>query len=154
GKIKDTWRAGNIKDYTVAVHALKSSARLIGATDLSKMAAELEDCGDRKDTEAINKGTPALLDKYSYYFDRLTAIFDKTAENENERELIDRAALSEAYGAIKESVDAFDFNTADELVNMLKEYRLPPDETDRYGRICGMITRLERDAILEELNNG
>nr|MCR5357088.1 response regulator [Lachnospiraceae bacterium] len=47
GKIKDTWRAGNIKDYTVAVHALKSSARLIGATDLSKMAAELEDCGDR-----------------------------------------------------------------------------------------------------------
>ncbi|MBR5360293.1 MAG: hypothetical protein IK123_05315, partial [Lachnospiraceae bacterium] len=56
--------------------------------------------------------------------------------------------------AIKEAVDTFDFNTADELVGMLKEYRLPKDEEDRYERISGMITRLERDAILEELNNG
>nr|MCR5001121.1 response regulator [Lachnospiraceae bacterium] len=156
GKIKDTWKAGNIKDYTVAVHALKSSSRLIGAMDLSKMAAGFEESGDREDITAINEGTPALLDKYSYYFDSLASLFKEEEDDEaaDSREMIDPAALSEAYGAIKEAVDAFDFNTADELVGMLKEYRLPPVEAARYERICGMITRLERDAILEELNNG
>jgi HPt (histidine-containing phosphotransfer) domain-containing protein len=153
-KIRDMWKAGNIKDYTVAVHALKSSSRLIGAVDLSKMAAGLEDFGDREDTEAINEGTPALLEKYTYYHDSLAAIFQETGEADDDREMIDPSALAEAYGAIKEAVDAFDFNTADELVGMLKDYRLPPDEEDRYERICGMITRLERDTILEELNNG
>lgn len=154
GKIKDTWKAGNIKDYTVAVHALKSSSRLIGAMDLSKMAAGLEESGDREDIEAINEDTPALLNKYIYYHDSLAAIFRETKEADDDREMIDPSALSEAYGAIKEAVAAFDFNTADELVGMLKEYRMPPEEDARYERICGMITRLERDAILEELNNG
>ena len=154
GKIKDTWKAGNIKDYTVAVHALKSSSRLIGAMDLSKMAAGLEESGDAEDITAINEGTSALLEKYTYYFDSLAAIFRETKEADDDREMIDPSALSEAYGAIKEAVAAFDFNTADELVGMLKEYRMPPEEEARYERICGMITRLERDAILEELNNG
>lgn len=154
GKIRDMWKSGNIKDYTVAVHALKSSSRLIGAVDLSRMAAGLEDFGDREDIDAINEGTPALLEKYTYYYDSLAAIFQETGEADDDREMIDPAALSEAYGAIKEAVDAFDFNTADELVGMLKDYRLPPDEEDRYERICGMITRLERDTVLEELNNG
>ncbi len=156
GKIRDMWEAGNIKDYTVAVHALKSSARLIGAMDLSKMAAGLEASGDAGDITAIKEGTPALLDKYSYYCDCLASLFKEEEDDEaaDNREMIDPAALSEAYGAIREAVDAFDFNTADELVGMLKEYRLPKEEEARYGRICGMITRLDRDAILEELSNG
>jgi uncharacterized protein (UPF0297 family) len=122
--------------------------------DLSEMAARLEDFGDREDAEAISEGTPALLDKYTYYADRLASLFKEDDGAEDDRELIDPTSLSEAYGAIKEAVDAFDFNTADELVGMLKGYRLPKDEEARYERICGMITRLERDAILEELNNG
>ena len=153
-KIEDTWKAGNIKDYTVAVHALKSSSRLIGAMDLSGMAAGLEERGDEADVTAINEGTPALLEKYAYYADCLAPLFEEAGDEDDDREMIDPAALSEAYGAIKEAVDAFDFNTADELVGMLKDYRLPAEEADRYERICGMITRLERDAILEELNNG
>nr|MCR5233107.1 response regulator [Lachnospiraceae bacterium] len=153
-KIEETWKSGNIKDYTVAVHALKSSSRLIGAMDLSKMAAGLEERGDEADITAINEGTPALLEKYACYAECMAPLFKEAGNEDDDREMIDPSALSEAYGAIREAVDAFDFNTADELVGMLKDYRLPEDEADRYERICGMITRLERDAILEELNNG
>ena len=34
------------ENYTIQVHALKSSARLIGANELSEMARTLEECGN------------------------------------------------------------------------------------------------------------
>ena len=39
-------------------------------------------------------------------------------------------------------------------MGMLKEYRIPKEEEDRYLRICDMVTKLEREALLEELANG
>ncbi|MBP5464286.1 MAG: response regulator, partial [Treponema sp.] len=66
--------AGNWQDYTVQVHALKSSARLLGADELSSMAAELESLGNRArdgDTAAavpvIQEKTPILLERYRSY---------------------------------------------------------------------------------------
>ena len=95
-----------------------------------------------------------LLEKYRYYEDSLALLFDDGDPEDDDRELIDPSALSEAYGAIREAVTAFDFNTADELMGMLKEYRIPKEEEDRYLRICDMVTKLEREALLEELANG
>ena len=39
---------GDLEGYTVKVHALKSSARIIGAPGLSDMALKLEEGGHRK----------------------------------------------------------------------------------------------------------
>ncbi|MBQ9438216.1 MAG: response regulator, partial [Lachnospiraceae bacterium] len=59
--------SGDIKTYTVEVHALKSSARLIGAQKLSAMAEEMEKAGNAEDIAAIQEKTPALLELYSKY---------------------------------------------------------------------------------------
>lgn len=66
--------SGNWQDYTVQVHALKSSARLLGAEELSRMAAELESLGNRArdgDTAgtvpAIQEKTPLLQERYRSY---------------------------------------------------------------------------------------
>lgn len=42
-------RAGNWENYTIKVHALKSSARTIGAMELSSCAAGLEQAGKSGD---------------------------------------------------------------------------------------------------------
>ena len=153
-KIEKLWREENISEFTITVHALKSSARLIGALDLNELAAKLEEYGDNGDLSSIGEYTPMLLEKYRYYEDSLALLFDDGDPEDDDRELIDPSALSEAYGAIREAVTAFDFNTADELMGMLKEYRIPKEEEDRYLRICDMVTKLEREALLEELANG
>ena len=49
------------KNYTIQVHALKSSSRLIGATELSRLAAFLEQCGDKKLVNEIENKTSDLL---------------------------------------------------------------------------------------------
>ncbi|MBR4719433.1 MAG: response regulator, partial [Lachnospiraceae bacterium] len=43
--IRDSYESGNIRLYTIKVHALKSSARIIGAEELSSMSADMEDAG-------------------------------------------------------------------------------------------------------------
>lgn len=75
--IRTLSESGDWKNYTVQVHALKSSARLIGASALSEMARYLEECGNkmqqgdesaRGDIEAL---TPGLLADYLSYRERL-----------------------------------------------------------------------------------
>lgn len=62
--IESLYNTGNIEDYTVRVHTLKSSARIIGAGELSDLAEELEDAGKRNDTGFIDENTGKLLEMY------------------------------------------------------------------------------------------
>ena len=66
-------------------------------------------------------------------------------------EMIDPAQYAEGLTALREAVSAFDFDTADELIGMLKEYVLPEGERERFLRICDLVTRVDRDALLQEL---
>ena len=73
------------RNYTVFVHALKSSARLIGAEKLSCMAAELEKAGKAEDASAIRTGHPALMAEYERITESLrSAPFLKPAAKEND----------------------------------------------------------------------
>ncbi|MCR5477646.1 MAG: response regulator [Lachnospiraceae bacterium] len=148
-RIEGLWKAGDLREYTVAVHALKSSARLIGATDLSQQAAHLESCGDAGDLESVKALTPALLEGYRAYRESLAPLFE--TKEEPAGELIDPAQYAEGLTALREAVSAFDFDTADELIGMLKEYVLPEGERERFLRICDLVTRVDRDALLQEL---
>ncbi|MCR5346321.1 MAG: amino acid permease [Fretibacterium sp.] len=66
------------KNYTIKVHALKSSARLIGAGALSADARYLEDLGNsltRDDIVRIGELTPKLLEDYRKFLDILSPLY-------------------------------------------------------------------------------
>jgi len=154
-KIENMWKSGDLRNYTILVHALKSSSRLIGALKVSELAAHLEEMGDKGKKDEIDKETPKLLKMYRDFYGKLSDVCD-SLENENsvseaDRETIDQNGLMQAYGAIREAVEAFDFDTADEIIKMLKEYNIPKEESEKYIRICDLVTRLDRDALMEEL---
>ena len=54
----------DINDYQVRVHALKSTAKMIGLDELSAMALEQEMAAKANNSDVINKGIDKLLDKY------------------------------------------------------------------------------------------
>lgn len=62
------------KNYKIQVHALKSSARLIGAMELSEMARLLEELSSREVERDVLDGTPLLLERYRSYKTRLSAL--------------------------------------------------------------------------------
>ena len=63
-EIEEYWAAGDIKNTTVKIHALKSASRSIGALELGEFAARLEKAGDNGDTDTLEKELGSLLSGY------------------------------------------------------------------------------------------
>lgn len=141
----------DFRNYTVTVHALKSSARLIGATELSQMAAHLEDCGNREDKKEIDEKTPQLLELFRSYKDKLSVV-DDSGDKENLPE-IGEDELKGAFSDMKELLEAYDFDTADGIMDMLSGYRIPEEYTEKYEKIKQLMSAVDRDALLEILED-
>ncbi|MBP5747619.1 MAG: response regulator, partial [Treponema sp.] len=64
-EIEDSLAKNDLKNFTIKVHALKSSAKIVGAEEVSKLAAELEELGSKYDCQEtlslIQKKTEELL---------------------------------------------------------------------------------------------
>ena len=70
-KIEKALESEDIETYTTIVHSLKSSARTVGATELSELARKLELAGKNKDIECIRQETEKLLSMYRELGDAL-----------------------------------------------------------------------------------
>ena len=147
-EIEEYEQNGDIENYTILVHALKSSSRLLGAIELSEKARMLEEAGDDNKIDEIKKGTPELLMLYRSYKDNLK---DESVEVETDLPLIPEEELQEIVGALREFVEAFDYNSADEAMNALKEYRMPDDFKDKYKKIKELLLEVDRDGLLKIL---
>ena len=67
GKASDMerfYKEQNWKDYAILVHALKSTSRMIGAEQLSGLAAALEDAANRNDVVTITGSHADLMRQY------------------------------------------------------------------------------------------
>ncbi len=65
---------GDIDLYTIKVHALKSTARIMGARELSLLAEELEKAGNENDLDKITAETGRLLEMYRGFKEKLSRI--------------------------------------------------------------------------------
>ena len=142
-------RDKDFRNYTVFVHALKSSARLLGAMELSKMAADLEERGNAEDDATIQEKTPQLLSLYRSYKDKLAAA-DQGPSEEDLPEIPADQLLS-AFGDMKELLDAYDFDTADGIMEMLSQYRIPAEYKEKYLKVKELMSAVDRDSLLEIL---
>ena len=138
----------NIRDYTIYVHGLKSSARAIGALDLSEKAEYLEGCGNGGDIEEIEMLTPGLLDLYRSYSKKLEALF---AEDDDGKPLISPEELEGAFASIKEFVSGSFFDSADDIVAMLEGYRIPADYKNKFLEVKRLLAAVDRDGLLNVL---
>ena len=121
-KLEKCLNDGMLKDYVIEVHALKNTARMIGATSLSERFHKMEDCGNAGDLETIKRETPELLQQYRSFKEVLKEY--GTAQNQEKRE----ASTEELTGILTkmhEAMDGFDLDGADEAMQELEKCRLP-----------------------------
>ena len=71
--LQEYYDKGDMKGYATLVHALKSTSKTIGVTDVSALAAKLEKAADEGDTELIRKEHACLLEKYLKVVGALTS---------------------------------------------------------------------------------
>ncbi|MBO4395800.1 MAG: response regulator [Eubacterium sp.] len=156
GEIEQYWLDKDYRNYTIQVHALKSTARLIGAMQLSEDARYLEQCGDNENAEEIDAKTDALLDLYESYQEKLKPFIEARRaadEQTGSDEPISPEMFADAFGSVRELIDSFDFGNAEEVLKMLKNYNLTCEQQAKYDIMYKMIRNVDRDAILEWFKN-
>ena len=121
-KLEQCLSDGLIKDYTIEVHALKNTARMIGAAHLSEWFFRMEKCGKAGDVETITKETPGLIRELTSYKDILRPYGEEN--NRNKRE-VPTGELILQLTAIRDAIDRFDLDRVDEAMQLLEQYRIP-----------------------------
>ncbi|MCR5403651.1 MAG: response regulator [Butyrivibrio sp.] len=146
-EIEGYYNSGDLQNYTIKVHALKSSARMIGAAALSELAKELEDAGKRSDTKVIQGNTQRLLEMYRGLGGKLMWL-EQTDEDLPE---IPDTDLKEAYQTILEIAGSMDYGLMEDLLKELRGYRLSSKGRDRISNIERKLTELDWDGIIAEV---
>ena len=144
-------QAKSALNYTTKVHALKSSARVIGANELSERARRLEDAGNANRIEEIQNDTAALLKLYRSYFEKLSPMIE-TKETNSNKPLIDEDSLTEALEAMKDAAANFDIDSLEFVLESLEDYQLPENEFERYKKIKSAVAKLDWESITSILN--
>ena len=146
--------SGDWKNYTILVHALKSSARLIGAAELSELAKELEAAGNAADSGKIAQKTPQLLSDYRFFLVKLAPLVGKPTANASVSAPSDMPAISEqkfteAVSAIKEVVSVFDFDTADAIIKELDSYSMAETQAQLFKKLKKAVRDVDAAAVLK-----
>ncbi len=138
--IEKAYADDDLKLATVKIHALKSSARIIGALKLSEECQALENAGNSKDTEYINAHRDQVLSEYRS-FKKVLERLKKPGENEQDKPPIPEDEMADAYEALKECIPQMDYDAVEMIVGQLREYSLP-EKDDK------LITELEKNMKL------
>ncbi len=133
------------ESYKIKVHALKSSARIIGANELSSNAASMEAAADQGNIDAIKENTEELLKQYRSYYDRLSVIFEEKSDNPP----IDGAMLEEAYHSINEFANNMDYGLTEMVLQDISQYSLSPSDEEKINAIKQKLTNLDWNGIIE-----
>ena len=146
--IENYYKSGDIKNYITKVHALKSSARVIGADELSEKARRLEEAGNAGYITEIKNDTEPLLKLYRSYADKLSPLIKSDEDDEDPNKiLITDYDLKEAFEAMKDAVATFDYDTMNFVFQSLDEYRLPKFEAEVYKKIKEAAANLDWEEI-------
>lgn len=149
-EIRECFNTEDWEGYTIKVHALKSSARVIGAKDLSELARSLEEAGNNKDIVTINKNTYELLKQYEDMANSLQ-ILDKSGDDSLPP--LDEAMRKDAYNTMIEVTNIMDYGMMESILQDLKKYKLEEEDSKRIDRINNMLLELDWDGISTELSS-
>ncbi len=137
------------ENFTVKVHALKSSARVIGAKELSEAARRLEEAGENTDIDTIDNNIDGLLKQYMDLDDKLK-VLDKDDSN---LPPLTESMRKDAYDTMREIAISYDYGMMESLLDNIAQYKLEDEDEARFKRIRKCLLELDWEGIDNELKD-
>ena len=145
-KLKECLEKGLIREYTIEVHALKNTARMAGAMELSELFYQMECLGKEEKIEEIKHRTPEVLEKYGRYKELLAGFGERKPKHRTE---IDLQLLKEEIKKLHDAVDEFDLDTADGVMQGLWNYAVPKDLQGEIKRLEILLADVDMEPVLD-----
>ena len=143
------------ENYTIKVHALKSSAKLIGAMELSEEAQRLENAGKEKNIDYISEHHTPFMEEYLNFNDVLSEIFSKDGAEgaEDAKPVADEFLIESVYEGLLSAAEAMNLDEVEEILNELKDYAIPDSEKDKFDAIYKSVDNFDYDGIIAALKS-
>ena len=148
---------GDIENYTIAIHSMKSSLRIIGAFELGDKAEKLEKAGKSDDAEYIKSHHSGFIEELAGLNEILSPVFKKAEENSEAsddgkvRPEAGADMIKQAYDEIRSACDGLDTDRIEDVINRMKEYRVPDDERVLFEKIDKAASQFDYEMIINLL---
>ena len=142
-EIEGFYAAENWQDYTIKVHALKSSARIIGAVSFGEEAQLLENAGKSGDLTYIHEHHTGFMEKCRSFKAPLAEVFaaaqeeDKQVEDKPEA---DADLLAAVYEEIRTAAEDMDCDRLEDIFTEMEEYSMPAQEKEKWKQLKVMTS--------------
>jgi CheY-like chemotaxis protein len=142
---------GDIKNFSIAVHAMKSALSTIGAMGLSETASKLETASKNNDVEYCTERFPAFKDKLLNLHEELSVIFPGEGAA-MEKAAGDRAYLQEQIEKALTAASDFDGDAGLNVINDLLTYDFGEKINAVLENAAAAFNDFNFDAVTELLN--
>ena len=145
-KLEKCLAGGMLRDYTIEVHALKNTARMIGAMELSAMFYRMEQLGNAGEQEEIERQTPKVLALFRSYKSILEP-FGNAEQREQKRVL--PKVIKETLIRLHDAMDCFDLDEADAAMKELETFVLPADMQPMEEQLRAYLADVAMEDVLK-----
>lgn len=126
-EIEDFYKSGNLKDYTIKVHALKSSAKIIGAREFGAEAQQLENAGSSGNMDYIREHEDDFIAKCRSFKAPLSKVFSDAKEEAalEDKPEADPQMMEDIFVQIRIAADDMDSDRLEDIFTDAEQYRIP-----------------------------
>ncbi|MCR4807127.1 MAG: Hpt domain-containing protein [Lachnospiraceae bacterium] len=154
-ELENNYSKGDWENYTIKIHALKSSARLVDALELGTAAEQLEMAGKGDNITYIKENHAPVMKEYIKYREVLAPIFNDGGEDAGEEEsskpVADDFIMESIYDELRSAADDMDCEKVQAILKEAGEYTIPSPEQERFDLIREKAGMYDYDGILEAL---
>jgi HPt (histidine-containing phosphotransfer) domain-containing protein len=136
----------DIQNFTIQVHSLKTTCRMIGAIDLGEDFFTLEKLGKENNLEQIEKFTPDVLNTFRSLKPYLEPFASKKAGAKKE---FDKDAVSNILNKLVSAIDDIDLGSAEEAIKTLSSYGCNEELTNKFQDLDKLVSNLDYDEAKE-----
>ena len=133
----------DIQNYTVQVHSLKTTCRMIGAMNLGEEFFNLEKLGKENDLAQIEALTPGVLDSLRAFKPYLEPFASR--DNTGEKIDFDSTAFSAILNKLIAAIDDFDLGAAEEATKQLFSYECDETLSGKLEALDKLVSNIDYD---------
>ena len=148
-EIENFYAAGDYQNYTIKVHALKSSARIIGAVAFGEEAQQLENAGKREDEIFIRQHHEDFMRTFQSFKTPLAEFF--ASDDSTDKPEADADLMADVLDEIKSAATDMDIDRLQDVLDEMSEYRIPAELSEVWSSIKSAAEKFDYDSIISLL---
>ncbi len=143
--LSDMLEKGDITNYTINVHSLKSTSRQIGAEELGELAFQLEMAGKEGKADFIREHHGELVEKVAEVKAILDGVFPDAAAEQTTVKPADPETVTALLDSLSTALEEFDTLAIDDAVGELSQYEFEGEAAELFSKLRSAAQECDLD---------